>query len=141
MYDDCTVYYDLGNAGERDVFESIQNNSNACVIQPRSIGSFHVGIEMVGTQYRMYYEVNGIGLLSVGGYMKCKSTALVLPTTYHDEKFVQTSLGTTKMTGESSAFSLPSGTEKVKVGWHDVTVQDGDGYDELSDAYATVNVG
>lgn len=141
VYDDYVVYYDLGNAYERTVFESIQNNRNSRAIQPKSVVSIHVGIEMVGTQYRMYYELNGTNLLYASGYMKCKSTALVLATTYHNERFVRTSSGTTNMTGESTTFSLPSGTEKVKVGWHDVTVQDGDGYGSPFDGYTTVNVG
>ena len=140
-YDNSTVYFNLDNADERLAFEAIQSTTNSRAVQPRLFGSIHVGIEMVGTQYQMYYEVKGDSLLSAGGYMKCKSTALVLATTYHDEKFVQTSLGTTLMTGESSLFSLPSGTEKVKVGWHDVTIRHSGGYSEPSDKYATVKVG
>lgn len=141
VYEDGIIYYDLSSAADNAAFEAIQNNSNGRAAAPKAIGSFHVGIEMVGTQYRMYYEVHGTGLLSVGGYMKCKSTALLFATTYHDEKFSQTAIGATMMSGESSVFSLPSGTEKVKVGWHDVTVRDGNGYAELSDAYASVKVG
>lgn len=141
VFDHGIYYYNLDNMQEKAVFESIQNRSNFRSTQVKSLGSFHVGIEMVGSQYRMYYEARGVGLVSVGGYMKCKSTALILPKTYHDEKFVQKSVGTTFMSGESSLFSLPAGTEKVKVGWHDVTVQDGDGYAEPGDGYVTVNVG
>lgn len=141
VFEDSVRYYNFEVDAEKAAFESIQTNSNSRAVQPRSIGSFHVGIEMVGTQYRMYYEVKGVGLLSVGGYMKCKSTAWLFAKTYHDQKFSQTSIGTTMMSGESSVFSLPSGTEKVKVGWHDVTIRDGDGYAELADAYAKVNVG
>lgn len=142
VYEDGIVYYDLSNADDNAAFEAIQNVSHNRAATPKAIGSFHVGIEMVSeTQYKMYYEVHGVGLLVVGGYMKCKSTALLFATTYHDERFSQTSIGTTMMSGESAVFSLPSGTEKVKVGWHDITVKDGNGYAELSDAYATVKVG
>ena len=142
VYEDGIIYYDLSNAADNAVFEAIQNDSHNRAAAPKAIGSFHVGIEMVSeTQYKMYYEVHGVGLLVVGGYMKCKSTALLFATTYHDERFSQTSIGTTMMSGESAVFSLPSGTEKVKVGWHDITVKDGNGYAELSDAYATVKVG
>lgn len=143
IYENETRYYDLSNASERAAYAAIQKQANtgSRAIQPLSIGSLHVGIEMKDSQYQMYYEVKGTGLLYVDGYMKCKSTAILFATTFHDEYFTKSSLGSTSLSGTSSKFDLPSGTTKVKVGWHDVTIKDGDGYAYPTDQYASVPVG
>ena len=148
VYDDRIENFDLTVVEQEQAFNALQvsitNGQNKMSSSaPRSSVIFHVGIEMTGKtdEYRMYYEIDGIGITKASGYMKCKSTALLFPTTYHDEYFSKTSIGTTYMSGESDEFTLPSGTSKVKVGWHGVSVTYADGKVNASDKYAIVNVG
>ena len=142
VYESETAYFNLANPDESAAFEAIQDNTNANSrsVQPRSIGTFHVGIQKSGSAYRMHYTVTGSGLLSAVGYMKCKSTELLFASTYHDEYFKKSSTGTSSMSGYSNTFTLPSGTTSVKVGWHDVTIRDGDGEASVANKYATVTV-
>lgn len=149
IYDNGSVeQYDLDVDLQAEEFytlqEQIENTSvKANGITPKSAVVFHVGIEMVDeTDYRMYYTATGIGLTKAAGYMACKSTALLFPTVYHDEYFSNTRIiGVPRMEDESDTFSLPSGTSKVKVGWHDVKITYQDGNIDAPDKYRTVSVG
>lgn len=145
VYSDHTDYFDMSIPDQKDAFYNAQTSmaSSNSIMPLAEVGMIHVGIEMSGSKYKMYYDVTGTALKSARGYMKCKSTALLFATTYLDEYFLNTSaLGTTKLSGESALFSLPDGTEKVKVGWHDVTILDVDGGSATpSDTYASVKVG
>lgn len=134
IFEDQVMTFDLENQEQSQAFYAIE---------PRATGTMHVGIEMTGTAdtYRMYYKVTGVGLLSVDGYMQCKSTAWFGATVYHNQKFYKTSAGGTSISGNSTTFTLPAGTSQVKVGWHDVTIKDNDGSVDIDDKYQTVKVG
>lgn len=116
-------------------------DDSAETISPRATGLMHVGIEMVGSQYRLYYYVTGTSIYSVKGYMQCKSAALFSSKMYFSQYINHSSIGLPRLEGESQTFSLPSGTSKVKVGWSDVTIKDADGTANIADKFATVNVG
>lgn len=150
IYDDYVENYDLTMPEQMKTFNMLQAtiNLDTNILKsnspaPRGGVIFHVGIEMTGKtdEYRMYYEASGVGITKASGYMKCKSTALLFATTYHDEYFSNMSIGTTFMSGESKTFTLPSGTNKVKVGWHGVSITDADGSVKADDKYISVDVG
>lgn len=140
-------YFDLDEPNEAETFYKLYhspnmlNSNNSARIAG---GVMHVGIEMAERgKYRLYYDITGNSLSYASGSMKCKSTAIIFPTTYHDETFSNTSSDTVTISGESSTFDLPSGTTKVKVGWHDVLIRfTGDnGFATPSDKYESVEVG
>ncbi|MCM1132250.1 MAG: hypothetical protein NC340_02140 [Ruminococcus flavefaciens] len=120
---EAILYYD-------DTTQSVSVYNGDFLIAPlevteNSLGSFHVGLTFNKYQdsYNLHWQINLSQLTYMSAEVYCKDTAVFFPTVFFEDVVTQRFNGSSSLGfGGSSYFDIPSGYDKVRVGWKNCTL-------------------